>query len=192
MPLESSAEGLKNALEPSLYYKAGWQVSHTVGNPGGFLGNQGDGEVPPETGWLYDRRTCPGRHCRLFNDDQSLRLSWGSISPVCRLVLLSAEGEDVKIAQSTIFFYGDKLELQPFKWSEGRPIYQKPNVLEYLMVAEGQTTWSVFKTHWSPFSSPTIQDMMSKPPKASSGRATLSPVDKEAGPSARLGVSNWR
>ena len=158
-----------------MYYKNGWRVSRTLGFEGGSLRNEGGGEVPPTQGWLYDRRTCPGTLCQYFNDDQSLGLSWlKQIDPLCRLVNFAEEGG----------LFWRRLELQPFKWSEGRPVYKNPkNPMEYLMVAEGQSTWTVFKTDGGggPVS-----------PEASSGRATLSPVDKEAGPSARLGVSNWR
>ena len=147
-------------------------MGRTVGYEGGSLRNQGEGELPPEQGWLYDRRTCPGTLCRHLDDDLSLGLSWGQISPVCRLVNFDEEGKP----------FWRRLELQPFKWSEGRPVYNNPDESEYLMVVESQTTWSLFKTNGGGPSSP----------EASSGRATLSPVDKEAGPSARLAVSNWR
>ena len=70
-----------------MYYKNGWHVSRTLGFEGGALRNEGDGEVPPTHGWLYDRRTCPLAHCQHFNDDQSLGLSWmKQIDPLCRLV----------------------------------------------------------------------------------------------------------
>ena len=130
--------------------------------------------VPPTDDWLYDRKTCPFSNCQFFNNDQTLDLKWKQIDPVCELVNFDEEGGP----------FWRRLELQPFKWSEGRPVYQNPkNTEEYLMVAEGQSTWIVFKK---------TDGGVPASPDASSGRATLSPADEEAGPSARLGVSNWR
>ena len=159
-----------------LYYKNGWHVSRSLGFEGGALKNPGEGEIPPTQGWLYDRRSCPLSNCQHFNDDPSLGLSWlKQIDPVCRLVNFGEEGAP----------FWRRLELQlPFKWSEGRLVYKNPkDPTEYLKVAEGESTWDLFKT-----------DAGGNPssPEVSSGRATLSPVDKEAGPSGRFGVSNWR
>ena len=147
-------------------------------NSDGQLFNYGDGKLPPEQGWRYTH--CQSGFCQLSkNDDQSLRLSWGKISPMCIKINFAREGHH----------FWTRFELQPFMWSEGRPVYKNPDEFEYLMVAENKSTWGLFKTKSR---TTTIREIMSIPPEASSGRATLSPLEKEAGPSVKLQVSNWR
>ena len=68
------------------------------------------------------------------------------------------------------------------RWSQGRPVYKKVDgdKERYLFVAEGMSYWTI------------TDSTEAKDSWILSGRATNSPFQPEAGPSARQGVGGWR
>ena len=68
------------------------------------------------------------------------------------------------------------------QWSQGRPVYKKVDgdKERYLFVAEGTSYWTI------------TDSTEAKDSWILSGKATNSPFQPEAGPSARLGVGGWR
>ena len=68
------------------------------------------------------------------------------------------------------------------RWSQGRPVYKKVDgdKERYLFVAQGMSYWTI------------TDSTEAKDSWILSGKATNSPFQPEAGPSARQGVGGWR
>lgn len=77
---------------------------------------------------------------------------------------------------------GPSNRLEAGKWSEGRPVFKKVDGWfqdRFLFVGEGLSGWTIRSS------------LTATGAKIQSGRGTNSPTSPEAGPSDRLGWTNW-
>jgi hypothetical protein len=158
-------------VDSYIYYNAAlgmWLAYTSLGANSAYILSVGDFPTPPLTGWRY------AANGGWQSGDASFELREESLRP-CEIVLVAATGDAASVHPGILGPYH-----LTGNWSAGRPVFRHERGDRVLLVKEGYSNWRIART---------TSDTGSW---ITSGRATNSPDQPEAGPSEREGTTGWR